>query len=122
MADTIEILASGGGTVRLTNVKARQIKTGIGGGSSVTLSGSVDSHAARVSGGSSLRAAKLESRTTTMTVAGGGNASINATDLLDVGANGGAVVQYVKTEAKIKKRINKYATFREISDSHLANS
>ena len=122
VADTIDIRIGGGGSVDLTNVKARLIKTRIGGGSSVTLSGFTENHQASVGGGGSLRATHLDTNTTFMEVAGGGHASIKATKLLNVGANAGEDVQYVKSDATIERRINKYATFTEIDGSQIDGS
>ncbi len=115
VADTIEISVSGGGSVQLTHVQARLIKTTIGGGSSVTLTGSAETLEARVSGGATLRAADLPTGSARVQVAGGGQASLNATRLLEVTASAGAEITFVPTDAEIRKQINQYASFTPIS-------
>ncbi len=117
-ADVINIRCNSGGRVNLTNVKAGKIITSISGGGSVSISGTAKSHEARVSGGATLQAEKLATANTKISVNGGGTASVNAKDLLDYSVNAGANLNFVKTNAKIKKQMNKYANVRTIKSHH----
>jgi len=113
-ADLITIRCTGGGSVKLTNVQAQKIVTSVLGGSSATISGTVHEHDAKVFGGATLRSSKLIAQNTNIHVNGGGQATVNSVQSLTAKANGGADLRYVKTDAKISKTINKYATFRPI--------
>lgn len=114
VADKLIIRVGGAGKVRLTNVKASKVETSIGGGGSVSISGTVGQHNAKVSGGAVLRAKDLISKATEVRVYGGGDAEVNATESLSASASAGAILRYVATDAKVTKSVSKYADVRKI--------
>ncbi len=114
-ADRITIRCLASGSVRLTNVSAREIVTQVSGGGSVTIDGSAERHEVTVYGGATLRARNLSTLQTKIQVYGGGVAVVNATDQLTASAASGASIRYVDTGAEIDKQINKYAEFIAVS-------
>lgn len=111
VANRLEIECGAGANIKLTNLRVNEIVTTIAGGGRVELTGNAKTHNARVSGGAELNAAYLGTESTSINVAGGADASVNALANLKVSAAAGATVRYVETGATIEKSITRYTEF-----------
>ena len=89
--DELEVRASGGSDVDLT-VEAQSLDFMVSGGSDVRVSGETESLMVEASGGSDVSARSLESERAELTLSGGSDASIHASESVVVDARGGSDV------------------------------
>ncbi len=101
----IGLSSSGADTVKVEGVKVDRFSLELGGSSNVELQGSSATLEATISGAGDLKARDLKTRRTTLNISGTGNASVYATELLQVEIAGVAEVDYYGRPKKIEKQI-----------------
>jgi hypothetical protein len=92
--DDLEILLSGAGDVSVGSLAAEELVVRLDGAGNVELAGQVLEQDVRINGAGNYRAAELESQRATVIVSGAGDATVWATDTLDVRIPGVGGVEY----------------------------
>jgi hypothetical protein len=93
--DSLQITASGGGTVRARGLATQSLDLTMSGGGDVTLAGQSYRVTSALSGGSVLHARDLYTRDASLNSSGGGVITLRVSDTLRVLASGGAEVHIV---------------------------
>ncbi len=90
----LDIKASSGSDIRLSNVTATEISLHTSSGSDAFISGETEHFEARASSGSDLDAAKLKSKSCDVSVSSGSDASVFVTQVLKASASSGGDIRY----------------------------
>ncbi len=99
---SISIAGSGNAELMLN---AREIITNISGSGNIKLSGSATNHKAHVVGSGDIKASDFITVVTNITIAGSGDASVHATELLEASIIGSGDIEYKDTGARIVTEI-----------------
>jgi hypothetical protein len=89
-----EVDLSGGANAAIDSLSVENLDLQASGGGKVTLAGSAIQQSIDLSGGCQLNAPNLESKNITIGISGSGDATVWATDSLDVDLSGGSTVEY----------------------------
>ncbi len=92
--DSLSVKASGGSDLDFT-VHAQRLDCAVSGGSDVKLEGSAKALTISASGGSDISARDLRADGVTLDLSGGSDATVNATESIEVEASGGSDVSVV---------------------------
>lgn len=104
-ADDFALSMSGSGDARIDSLQARRFAAVLSGsGDLVVRGGRADAQAYRLSGSGDLGAGRLAGRRVQVSIAGSGDASVNAADALDVSISGSGDVTY-RGSPRITQRI-----------------
>lgn len=105
-AKSVALDVSGGGDVSLRNLHLDEITLDLSGGGDAELTGQADTLEAHLSGGGTLDAIECETRVASLELDGGADASVHATEVLDVEASGGGTIVYRGAPDTIKKHLS----------------
>lgn len=86
--DVLTVTSSGAGSINLAQLSGKTLNVTLSGTGSIVLSGEVESQTAMLTGLGNLNGADLKSSNASVTVSGAGNATVWATDALNVNISG----------------------------------
>ena len=112
-ADQLKIVTSGAGKIKL-NFNADSLVVNLSGTGSIELSGKVPLQKIIISGAGNYQAKNLESKSCAIVISGFGNATINATDSLDITISGAGNVNYTGNP-KLSQQINGLGKIKNIN-------
>ncbi|HHG86209.1 MAG TPA: DUF2807 domain-containing protein [Bacteroidetes bacterium] len=95
-ANDVTIKISGSGSIE-QGLRANVVSSKISGSGNIELSGTCNDHSYRVAGSGDLHAFELETRNSTVKIAGSGNAEVRASESLNVSISGAGNVSYKGT-------------------------
>jgi Putative auto-transporter adhesin, head GIN domain len=99
------LAVSGSGTINAPKLATTQLTTKISGSGTITVNGAASDQDLEISGSGRYQAAGLTSKTVKARISGSGNASVLATDLLDVQISGSGSVTY-SGNPQVKQQIS----------------
>jgi Putative auto-transporter adhesin, head GIN domain len=92
--DLTGIAVSGSGSVRVSNLMTNSLATKISGSGTITASGAVNDQDVDISGSGRYQAEQMTSKAVKAQISGSGNASVLASDTLDVTISGSGALTY----------------------------
>ncbi len=105
-AASLQLSASGGGTVRARGLAIESLHLEMSGGADVTLAGQSSRVTSSLSGGSELHARALSVQEASLDSSGGGSTVLRVSDALRVSASGGAAVHIVGRPAMLSQELS----------------
>jgi Putative auto-transporter adhesin, head GIN domain len=104
--DLTGIAVSGSGSARVSNLTTNSLTTQISGSGTITASGTANDQDIAISGSGGYQAEQLTSKTAKVQISGSGDASVLATELLDVKISGSGTLTYSGNPQQITQEIS----------------
>lgn len=111
-ADNLRVGVSGAGEIDL-QISANRLRSEISGAGEMNLEGSADTHDIDISGAGTVRAADLETSSSSIRVSGAGECEVYATSDLDVDVSGAGTVRY-RGEPTISQSVSGAASVKAL--------
>jgi len=111
-ADDLRVGVSGAGEIDL-QISANRLRSEISGAGEMNLEGSADTHEIDISGAGTVRAADLETSSSSVRVSGAGECEVYATSDLDVDVSGAGTVRY-RGEPTISQNVSGAASVKAL--------